>query len=185
MSLKTLSVPLCLLAFSVTSISVYAQTGSADRVNPGGNMVPMADQHFMDKAAQGGMAEVKLGQLAKEHASNQAVKDFGQRMVDDHSKANDELKSLAGQKNVTLPAEIDARDQATYDHLSKLNGAAFDRAYMRDMVADHRKDIADFQKEANSGHDADVKAWTAKTLPVLQTHLSLAESAEKQVMGTR
>ena len=121
---------------------------------------------------------MQLGKLAQDHASSQAVKDFGQHMVDDHSKANDELKSLAQQKNVTLPADLDAKDKATIDRLSKLNGAAFDRAYMRDMVADHKKDIAEFQKESNSGLDADVKAWASKTLPTLQQHLQLAESTK-------
>ena len=76
---------------------------------------------------------------------------------DDHSKANDELKGLAARKNVTLPTSLDPQDQATMDRLSKLNGPAFDRAYMRDMVVDHKKDIADFRKEANSGADSDVK----------------------------
>jgi putative membrane protein len=156
--------------------AAFAQTGSSDRMKSGSDMVPMADQHFMMKAAQGGMAEVQLGKLATQNASSQAVKDFGQKMVDDHSKANDELKGLAARKNVTLPSSIDAKDQATMDRLSQVHGAAFDRAYMRDMVADHKKDIAEFQREANSGADPDVKNWASQTLPTLQGHLQLAES---------
>jgi putative membrane protein len=159
-----------------TAAIALAQTGSADRMNSGTNQVPMADQHFMMKAAQGGMAEVELGNLALQNASSQAVKDFGQKMVDDHSKANNELKDLAARKDVTLPGAIDARDQATKDRLSQLHGAAFDRAYMRDMVMDHKKDIADFQKEANSGMDPDVKNWASTTLPTLQHHLQMAQS---------
>ena len=85
-------------------------------------------------------------------------------MVDDHSKAGDDLKSLASQKNVTLPTDMDAKSKATYDRLSKLNGAAFDKAYMRDMVSDHRKDVAEFKKEANSGKDPDVKSWASLRL---------------------
>ncbi len=139
-----------------------------------------ADQQFMMKAAQGGMAEVELGRLAKDHASNQAVKDFGQQMVDDHSKANDELKDLASRKSVTLPTDVNAKDKATMDRLSKMNGAAFDRAYMRDMVMDHKKDVAEFQKEANSGMDPDVKSWAAKTLPTLQHHLQMAQERANQ-----
>lgn len=144
----------------------------------GSDLVPMADQHFMMKAAQGGMAEVQLGKLATQNASSQAVKDFGQKMVDDHSKANDELKGLAARKNVTLPTSLDPQDQATMDRLSKLNGPAFDRAYMRDMVVDHKKDIADFRKEANSGADSDVKTWASNTLPTLQQHLQMAQSTK-------
>jgi len=158
--------------------SLFAQTnGSADRMN--GNGSP--DQAFMVKAAQGGLAEVELGNLATSKAQSGDVKQFGQRMVDDHTKANDELKSLAAQKNVTLPTSLDAKDQATKDKLSGMQGAAFDKAYMADMVRDHRKDIAEFQKEANNGKDPDVKAFAAKTLPILKDHLSMAEKTDAQV----
>jgi len=171
-----------LLAAAVTltgSTALFAQTGSAERMTNGN--LSSADRTFMMKAAQGGMAEVKLGELAKQNGQNQAVKDFGQRMVDDHSKANDQLKSVAGQLNVTLPTDLDAKDKATYDRLSKLNGVAFDKAYIRDMVTDHKKDIAEFQREANSGSNSDVKNFASQTLPTLKEHLSLAEKAETQV----
>ena len=158
---------------------LMAQTGTAERMNGPGS----PDQSFMMKAAQGGMAEVEMGKLAKDHAKSQAVKDFGQRMVDDHTKAGDELKTLASQKNVTLPSNMDAKDKATHDRLSKLNGSAFDKAYMRDMVSDHRKDVAEFRRESQSGKDPDVKAWAGKTLPTLEEHFKLAESTEKEVMS--
>jgi putative membrane protein len=140
-----------------------------------------ADNTFATKAAQGGMAEVELGKLAKDHASSPDVKNFGQRMVDDHSKANDELKEIAGRKNITLPTTLSAKDQATVDRLSKLNGKEFDRAYMRDMVSDHRMDVNEFKHEADRGTDADLKAFAAKTLPTLEEHLKLAESTEAKV----
>src|SRR5579884_1590650 len=161
--------------------SLFAQTnGSADRMN--GNGSP--DQAFMVKAAQGGLAEVELGNLATSKAQSGDVKQFGQRMVDDHTKANDELKSIAEQKGVTLPTSLDAKDQATKDKLSGEHGAAFDRAYMADMVKDHKKDIAEFQREANNGKDPDVKAFAQKTLPVLREHLRLAESTDAQVKSS-
>ncbi|MBZ5585685.1 MAG: DUF4142 domain-containing protein [Acidobacteriia bacterium] len=140
-----------------------------------------ADSNFITKAAQGGMAEVELGQLATTHASNQSVKDFGQKMVDDHSKANEELKSIAAKEGVTLPTTVSAKDQATRDRLSKLNGAEFDRAYMADMVKDHRMDVAEFRREADHGTDPDVKAFAAKTLPTLENHLKLAETTDSQL----
>jgi putative membrane protein len=140
-----------------------------------------ASNNFVMKAAQGGMAEVQLGQLAKEKASSADVKSFADRMVTDHTKANDELKQIAGQKNITLPTQMDARSQATYDRLSKLSGAEFDRAYMKDMVQDHRMDVNEFRKEAQSGSDPDVKAFAAKTLPTLQEHLQQAQSTESKV----
>lgn len=161
------------------ALMAQSKTGSSDRMSGPGS----PDQMFMTKAAQGGMAEVEMGKLAKDHAQSQAVKDFGQRMVDDHSKAGDELKSLASQKNVTLPADMDAKSKAAYDRLSKLNGDAFDKAYMKGMLSDHRKDVAEFKKEANSGKDPDVKSWASKTLPTLEEHLKMAESTNQQVMS--
>jgi len=134
-----------------------------------------ADRKFMDKAAQGGMAEVELGQLAEQNGQSAEVKSFGKRMVDDHSKANDQLKQLADQKGVALPTSLNAQDQATKNRLSKLQGAAFDKAYMKDMVTDHKKDVAEFQRESKVAHDADLKSWAGQTLPTLQSHLQEAE----------
>ncbi len=151
--------------------------GSANRLT--------GDNNFATKAAQGGMAEVQLGNLAKEHASSSDVKNFGQQMVDDHTKANDELKSIAAKKNITLPTDLSAKDQATYDRLSKLNGAEFDRAYMKDMVSDHRTDVAEFQHEADHGTDPDLKSFAGKTLPTLQHHLQLAEKTERNVSSEK
>jgi len=133
------------------------------------------------EAARGGMGEVELGQLASQKAQSDQVKQFAQRMVQDHGKANDELKSLAQQKNITLPTELDAKHKATHDRLSKLSGAQFDRAYMQDMLQDHRKDVNDFRKESQSGKDSDVKAWAAKTLPTLEEHLRVAQTTSGAV----
>jgi putative membrane protein len=139
-----------------------------------------ADEHFVMEAASGGMAEVELGKLAADKASSAKVKDFAQRMVTDHGKANDELKSLAAKKNITLPSSPDAKHKATYDRLSKLSGAAFDRAYIADMLADHQKDVAAFKKQSQTGKDADIKAWAAATLPTLEEHLKLVQSLNRQ-----
>jgi putative membrane protein len=146
---------------------------------------PMGDAHFAKEAAQGGMAEVKLGQLAQEKGANDSVKSFGERMVDDHSKAGDKLKEVTSRENIALPTDISAKDQATYDRLSKLDGAAFDRAYARDMVKDHKTDVAAFQKEANTGRDDSLKGFASETLPTLQDHLKQAEEMMKSVGGGR
>jgi len=150
------------------------QAGSGQTTRSGGASTSKhgssPDHAFVMEAAQGGMAEVALGRLAGEKASNDRVKQFGQRMVNDHSKANDELKALAQTKNISLPTALDAKHKATEDRLSKLSGAAFDRAYIQEMVSDHKKDVTDFQKESKSGGDPDVKAWAAKTLPTLEEH---------------
>jgi len=143
-----------------------------------------ADHQFMMKAAQGGMAEVELGKLAQERGSSDAVKQFGQRMVEDHGKANEELMRIAQSKGVTPPTSLDSKAQSMKDKLSKLSGTAFDRAYMSEMVKDHRTDVSEFQKEANSGRDPEAKAFAAKTLPTLQEHLRMAEQANNSIKGS-
>ena len=146
------------------------------------NSLSPAEKKFITKAAAGGMAEVEMGQLAIEKASSDDVKKFGQRMVDDHSKANDQLKQLASSKGMELPSKLDAKDQATKDRLSKLSGEQFDRAYMQDMVKDHTKDVVEFQHETKVAKDPDLKNFAAQTLPTLQEHSSQAKSiAPKQM----
>lgn len=148
-----------------------------DTKTAGGASAAMSsmDKKFVMEAADGGMAEVQLGKLAASKATDQKVKDFGQRMVDDHTKANTELMSIAGTKGITPPADVSAKHKAMMNKLSGMSGAAFDKAYVAEMVKDHRKDVADFQKEANNGKDSDVKAFASKTLPTLQEHLKMIE----------
>ena len=119
--------------------------------------------------------------MAEQKGKNSQVKQFGARMAEDHAKAGDELKRIATGKGLTLPQAPSPEDKREMDKLAKLSGADFDRAYMSHMVADHKKDIAEFEKEASSGQDADIKAFAAKTLPTLREHLKLAMSAEEAV----
>lgn len=162
------------------------QPQGTQKENPGvysttTNAKTSADDAFAQKAAQADRAEVKLGQLAEQKGTNSTVKDFGKRMVQDHSKNEAMLKETASRENVVLPAGIDKADQDTYDQLSKLSGTAFDRAYANDMVKDHTKDVAEFQKEAKDGHNQAIKNYAAQTVPVLQTHLDLARNMEASV----
>jgi putative membrane protein len=143
-----------------------------------------ADQTFVMEAAMAGMAEVEHGKLASQKATNPKVKAFGQQMVTDHTKAGDELKTIASAKQITPPTSMGPKHQATHDKLMKLSGAEFDRAYMTDMVADHQKAVADFTAEANSGADPQVKAFAAKTLPTIQGHLKMAQELQKEVGGS-
>jgi putative membrane protein len=155
-----------------------------DQAQPAASALASADKAFVLEAARGGMAEVELGRLAAEKASNADVKQFGQRMVADHSKASDELKGLASQKNVTLPTEPDAKQKALQARLSKLSGDEFDKAYIQAMVADHNKDVAAFTRASKSAKDADLKAWAGKTLPTLQDHQKMAKDLSAKVRGT-
>jgi len=175
-------------AFAQTATGRTGQTAPAGQTGQTSSMASnktttnmAADQKFIHEAAIGGMAEVELGKLAEQNASNPEVKSLGQRMVDDHSKANDELKTLAQNKNITLPTELDAKHKALRDRLSKLQGAQFDRAYMQAMVQDHKKDVSEFRHESTSAKDPDVKSFASKTLPTLEEHLKLAESTDKAV----
>jgi putative membrane protein len=144
----------------------------------------VSDTQFAKKAAQGGMAEVKMGQLAQDRGTSDSVKKFGQRMVEDHTKAGDELKKAASQENITLPDDVSAKDKVTYDSLSKLSGAAFDRAYARDMVKDHEEDVADFNKEASGGQKPALKDFASQTLPTLRDHLKQAKEMRQNVAAS-
>lgn len=140
-----------------------------------------ADQKFLREAAQGGMMEVELGRLAGQKAASADVKDFGQRMVTDHSQANDKLKSVAADKSFTLPTELSPEQRNEMDKLAKLSGAEFDRMYMEHMVKDHKKDVAEFDHEASHGGDAAVRGFAKETLPTLREHLTLAQQVDHKV----
>ena len=137
------------------------------------------DTEFMNEAASGGMMEVELGQLAANKAVSADVKKFAKMMVDDHTKANNELKSLAAQKGITLPTMLMEKHQKMVNDLTAKMGKEFDKEYMNMMVDDHKEDIDAFEKTAEKGNDADLKAFAAKTIPTLKQHLEMAEKTEK------
>src|SRR5262249_32305971 len=122
---------------------------------------------------------------ARDKASSQEVRNFAQKMIDDHTKAGDQLKQLANQKSITVPGDVNAQDKATMDRLSKLSGKAFDRAYMDEMVKGHEKVVAAFHHEISMGKDADVKSWTSKTLPTIEEHLKMARTTYAHVSPTK
>jgi putative membrane protein len=142
-----------------------------------------ADQAFVMKVGQGGMAEVALGKLAVEKGSNKDIKGFGQRMVDDHGKAGAELKAIAQTKNIPWPDAPSAESKELQDRLSKLTGSAFDRAYIDAMVGAHRGTVATFHTELQSGSDGEIKAWATKTLPTVQAHQAHAEKVQLSIAG--
>ena len=134
-----------------------------------------SDRNFMMEAAMGGLMEVALGRLAVAQGSSDVVKQFGQRMVDDHSKANSELMQLASTKGVTLPTELDQKHRNAVTKMSRLTGANFDMAYAKAMMSDHVKDVSAFEKQSMKGSDADLKAFAANTLLTLKEHLDMAK----------
>jgi putative membrane protein len=142
---------------------------------------PISDQEFVMNAAEANIAEIDLGTLAQAKALSTDVKTFGKRMVDDHQKALDRLKTVATSEKITLPTHLDSKDQSLKDRLETLSGAAFDRAYMNAMVRDHRQDVANFRAEMKDAKVADVKQYATATLPTLEEHLRLAQSTDKSV----
>ncbi len=165
---RTLMLASALAALAVATPSLAQQRGSLDK----------ADRTFVEKAASGGLAEVEMGQMAQQKAQNDQVRQFGQRMVDDHSRANQQLQQIAANNNITLPSGPDSKHRTKSQEMQKLSGARFDRAYMQDMVQDHRQDIALFEKEAKQGKYADLKQFAEQTLPTLREHYDLAKRTE-------
>jgi putative membrane protein len=143
--------------------------------NKSGSAKMTSDQKFATNAAIGGMAEVQLGQLAAQKGASDEVRQFGQRMVDDHTKANQDLMQVASGKGWTLPTSLDAKHQADVTKLSGLSGDKFDKEYVKMMLDDHKKDVGEFQKESTSGADADIKSFATRTLPTLQDHLQMIQ----------
>lgn len=137
---------------------------------------------FMVKAASGGMMEVELGRLAETNASDAEVKAFGKRMVEDHGKANDELKTLAAAKNIVLPNAPGEDHQKHITDLTALKGADFDKKYVDMMVKDHEEDVKHFEEATKDAEiDADIKAFAQKTLPVLKTHHEMAKKLDDRI----
>lgn len=137
-----------------------------------------SDRKFMEKAAHGGVAEVQMGQLAAKQGGSDQVKQFGQRMVDDHSKLNDQLKQIAATKGVSLPTDMDSSEKREHDKLAKLSGASFDREYMKAMVSDHKKDLSEFESKSKSAKDPDLKNFVTNGTSVIQQHYDLAKSTQ-------
>ena len=136
---------------------------------------------FVTKAASGGMLEVQAGEMAQQKGQSQRVKDFGTMMLRDHTKANDELKMLAGQESITVPATLSDAHQKHLDELSKQSGKDFDKAYIDMMLSDHKGDIDLFNKAAKDLSDNAIKGYAAKTLPVLQMHLDSVKAIKENM----
>lgn len=170
---------LFILSMCIASVNVLTaqeqKTGKATNSTTTKNSDQNSDKAFMEKAAESGMAEVMFGKLAQSQASSQKVKDYGMMMEKDHTKANQELMSLAKQQNITLPTSLPTKMQTDYDALQKKSGNDFDKAFVDQMVADHQKVITLFEAEAKNGKNEQVRTWAERTLPTLKQHLEHAK----------
>lgn len=160
---------LSVLVLAIGAMSLARVATAETTPTSEGSSLSAKDKTFMKKAAKGGMMEVTLGKLAEEKAQSEDVKSFGKRMVTDHGKANDELKSIASKKGVQLPSKEPSGKWTS------------DKAYMDAMVKDHEKDLAEFKEEANSGSDPDVKQFADDTAKVIQEHLDLAKETQAKL----
>ena len=159
----------CVLPLMVAGLSIAGVVVAQDSPAAKSSSLSVKDKAFMKKAAKGGMMEVAMGNLAAQSGQSDDVKSFGKRMVTDHSKANDELKSIAEQKGVKLP---------TKEHSGKWSS---DKAYIDAMVKDHEKDLAEFQEEAKNGSDPEVKKFAEDTAKMVQEHLDLAKETQSKL----
>lgn len=158
------------VAFAILASMAYAQGKDTD---------------FVQKAAQDGMAEVEIGKMVMQRAQDAQVKQFAEQMVNDHTKANQQLMQIAQQKKWTVPKNVNKEQQAMMTKLEKLSGAELDRHYMEDMVKDHEKAVELFSKQAEQGSDPELKQFAADTLPTLRQHLAKAQEIAKAQLSQR
>jgi putative membrane protein len=175
---------------SSNTLVMAQQSGASTSATPTGSavitVVDAATLQFVQEAASDGLMEVKLGQMAQQKASSNAVKQFGERMVQDHTLANNELMGLASQKGITPPTNLMPQHQEMVDKLSMLSGEQFDSEYMTAMIQDHTKGVQDFERQAQTGVDPDIRGFATKTLAVLREHLKMAQDiAAQQGVGGR
>ena len=174
MKIKTLLLTLGLAALVAAPLQ---QTFAADAEMSA--KATAKEKAFIKKAADGGMTEVELGQLAAEKGGSEEVKDFGSKMVKDHGKMNDDLKDVAGKMSVEVPAKISAKHKALIDKMAGMSGAEFDQAYVKEMVKDHEKDIAEFEKAGQEVKNEDLKKFIDSSLETMKGHLEMIKKFDQ------
>ncbi|MBG6082341.1 DUF4142 domain-containing protein [Rubrivivax gelatinosus] len=158
---------------------------TASAAAPAHRDVSRGDRHFLEKAAAGGMAEVALGNMARERGGSDAVRQYGELMVRDHTGANEQVNRLAVARGVGTPTESDRHQRRTMERLGKLKGADFDQEFAKAMVEDHESTVELFEKQSKRGDDAELKAFATKTLPTLREHLEGARALRQKVQASR
>jgi putative membrane protein len=173
------------LALAQTGTATGNATGTGSTyANSSASGLDHADRSFLQKAARGNLAEVETGQLAAQQSSDPQVKQFGERMVQDHSQANDKLKTVAESVGVQLPTQPSHADMQEMSKLKSLSGQKFDKTYANAMLKDHRKDVQEYEHVAQTAKNPEVRAYAEQTLPTLKEHLALAEQLPENSGGT-
>jgi putative membrane protein len=170
---------------AIATLCVLAQVAvtavQADDTNTNRGQLSASDYRFACNAATGGMMEINLGKLAQQKSSDPAVQQFGERMVQDHTKAADQLQQIVSSKNATLPSEMTASERKEMDKFNNLSGEEFDKAYAKMMIKGHKSMLRMFEHESKHADDADIKNFAVNTTPTVQEHLTMAESLKKDV----
>ena len=178
MKLNRLMWKMAISAVVITGLPLFAAEHNT-KENRG--QLGYRDYRFLMEAAQGGMMEVRLGELAKQKATTPSVREFAEKMITDHSKANDELKQIASTKGAVVPSELSHRENATIERFEKLSGREFEKEYVEHMVKDHKKDAKDFEDAVKDVKDPELKAFAQKTLSVIQQHLRSVQDLQNSV----
>jgi putative membrane protein len=170
--------------FAMTALSVATVSLCADEPRPATGDEKFSDAMFVEKATIGGIFEVKASQLVEQRAGNAGVKNFAERVIADHTKANGDLANLAERKGWQSPTSLDKKHQDLLDQLSKTQGDQFDRLYVDTQVKAHDKTVALFQKASQEAQDKDLKAWAMQTLPTLKEHQRMVKQLNSRDAGT-
>ncbi len=180
--MKVITPSLCLLLGA--AVSAVAQN-RAPQQRPEAPARLLTPAQFVAVASASGLAEVNMGNMAIKHGTSLEIRQYGQRLVDDHTRANKELNRLATAENLTPAATMDAAHRTLARRMEQLRGPSFDQAFLKHMVMDHQEAIAIFEQQARKGQDPQLKGLAAKMLPVLRDHLRLARRLQKQLGGQR
>jgi putative membrane protein len=172
-----------LAAVAAVGLFVPAVLAQRDKAEKKPDAKALTDQQFVMKVSAADLAEINLGRVAARQASDSAVKQFAQRLVDDHTKASADLLRIANKRSLPAAQTMDAQHRQLQDKLLTLKGADFDRAYLNQMVDDHKKAIALFETASKTAKDADLKAFVSKALPHLREHLKMAQDLAAKLKG--
>jgi len=181
---KIMSMRIAVISAVAGLMSLGAGLQAADNATetkPERGELSRKDYKFARDASQANLLEVRLGEIAKQKAANPTIQQFGDTMIKDHTKANDQLKQIASKKGAVLPEQLTRREESEFEHLQKLSGKDFDKAYAARMVKDHQKDIKEFQDATKTLTDPDLKDFAQKTLPTLEHHQQMAQQIESSV----
>ena len=158
-------------------------SGMSDTMSGGAGKVTAEDKSFMKEAMEGDMAEIQLAKVAQQKASSDQVKQFAQRMIDDHTKLDAQMKPMAMQFGVEAPTDLSAKHKSVQSKLQGLSGNQFDQEYIKAMVNDHREDDQAFLREQTAAKDPTVKNAVTQAEPIIADHLRMAQDVEKSIKG--